>query len=164
MPLGTPKHRATLWVFANVAWIAVSPAAALYFDRQQRNGAYPVDADSIGLPIMGIAVWVIVLLLPLNFVWWFLLRRYPGRVSLRTSGKGLGSGKRLIGVVGLIFAISCSAAAVWALREDAGEVSPVFFTWAYITLAMRAAYLAVIRESGQTGENAACSESGAGGE
>jgi hypothetical protein len=73
MPLGTPKHRATLWVFANAAWIAVSPAAALYFDRQQRNGAYPVDADSIGLPIMGIAVWVIVLLLPLNFVWWFLL-------------------------------------------------------------------------------------------
>jgi hypothetical protein len=57
MPLGTPKHRATLWVFANAAWIAVSPAAALYFDRQQRNGAYPVDADSIGLPIMGIAVW-----------------------------------------------------------------------------------------------------------
>jgi hypothetical protein len=73
MPLGTPKHRATLWVFANAAWIAVSPAAALYFARQQRNGAYPVDADSIGLPIMGIAVWVIVLLLPLNFVWWFLL-------------------------------------------------------------------------------------------
>jgi hypothetical protein len=98
-----------------------------------------VDADSIGLPIMGIAVWVIVLLLPLNFVWWFLLRRYPGRVSLRTSGKGLGSGKRLIGVVGLIFAISCSVAAVWALREDAGGASPVFFTWSYITLAMRAA-------------------------
>ena len=105
-----------------------------------------MDADSIGLPIMGIAVWVIVLLLPLNFVWWFLLRGYPGRVSLRTSGKGLGSGKRLIGVVGLIFAISCSVAAVWALREDAGEVSPVFFTWSYITLAMRAAYLAAISE------------------
>jgi hypothetical protein len=48
MPLGTPKHRATLWVFANAAWIAVSPAAVLYFDRQQRNRAYPVDADSIG--------------------------------------------------------------------------------------------------------------------
>lgn len=75
MPLGTPKHRATLWVFANAAWIAVSPAAALYFDHQQRNGAYPVDADSIGLPIMGIAVWVIVLLLPLNFVWWFFAQR-----------------------------------------------------------------------------------------
>src|SRR6266446_7022169 len=110
MPLGTPKHRATLWVLANAAWIAVSPAAALYFDRQQRN------------------------------------RGYPGRVSLRTSGKGLGSGKRLIGVVGLIFAISCSVAAVWALREDAGEASPVFFTWSYITLAMRAAYLAAISE------------------
>ena len=105
-----------------------------------------MDADSIGLPIMGIAVWVIVLLLPLNFAWWFLLRKYPGRVSLRASGKGLGTGKRLIGVVGLIFAISCSAAAVLALREDAREVTPVFFAWSYITLAMRAAYLASICE------------------
>jgi hypothetical protein len=157
-------HRATLWVFANVAWIAVSPAAALYFDRQQRNGAYPVDADSIGLPIMGIAVWVIVLLLPLNFVWWFLLRRYPGRVSLRISGKGLGTWKRFIGVLGLIFAVSCSAAAVWALREGAGEVSPVFFTWSYITLAMRAAYLVAIQENGQASESAASSESEAGGD
>jgi len=58
MLLGTPRHRATLWILANAAWIAVSPAAALYFDRQLRKGAYPVDADSIGLPIMGIAVWV----------------------------------------------------------------------------------------------------------
>jgi hypothetical protein len=146
MPLGTPRHRATLWILANTAWIALSPAVALYFDRQQRKGAYPVDADSIGLPIMGIAVWVIVLLLPLNLGWWFLLRRYPGRVSLGTSGKGLGTAKRLIGVLGLIVAISCAAAAIWALTEDAGEVTPVFFTWSYITLAIRAAYLAAIRE------------------
>jgi hypothetical protein len=146
MPLGTPKNRATLWVFANVGWIAVAPAAALYFERQQRNGAYPVDADSIGLPIMGIAVWVLALLVPLNFTWWFLLRRYPGRVSLRTSGKGLRTGKRLIALAGLIFAIWCSAAAVLALREDAGEVSPVLFTWSYVALAMRAAYLASICE------------------
>lgn len=146
MLLGTPKHRATLWILANAAWIAASPAAALYFDRQLRKGAYPVDADSIGLPIMGIAVWVIVLLLPLNFAWWFLLRRYPGRVSLGTSGKGLGTGKRLFGVVGLIFAISCAAAAIWAPTEDAREVTPVFFAWSYITLAIRAAYLAATRE------------------
>ncbi len=141
VPITTSKHRATLWVLANVSWIAVSPAAALYFDRQQRNGAYPVEADSIGLPIMGIAVWVIVLLLPLNLVWWFLLRQYPGRVLLRTSGKGSRSGQHLIGVLGLIFAVSCAAAVVWALADDAAEITPVFFTWSYIALAMRAAYL-----------------------
>jgi len=146
MRLTTPKHRATLWVLANVAWIAVAPAAALYYDRQLRHGAYPVNADSIGLPIVGIAMWVVVLLLPLNFVWWFLTRRYPGRVSLRTSGKGLRSGQRLIGVVGLIFAVSCVAAAVSALAEDAGEVTPVFFLWSYITLAMRAAFFAALCE------------------
>jgi hypothetical protein len=146
MALTTPKHRATLWVLANITWVAVAPAAALYYEPQQRGGAYPVDADSIGLPIVGIAIWVIVLLLPLNFACWFLLRRYPGRVSLDASGKGLGTGKQLVGVIGVIFAISCGAAAIWALTEDAGEVTPVFLAWSYIVLAIRATYLAATRE------------------
>jgi hypothetical protein len=102
MLLTTPKYRATLWVLANAAWISISPAAALYFERQLRSGAYPMHADSIGLPIIGIAFWVILFLIPLNFAWWLLLRNYPGRVSLRTSVKGLRSVKGLIGVLGLI--------------------------------------------------------------
>lgn len=146
MTLTTPRHRATLWILANAAWIAVSPASALYFERQLRKGVYPVDADSIGFPIMGIAAWVVVLLLPVNFACWFLLRRYPGRVSLRTSGTGLRTGRQIVGVIGLLFAIASAAAAIWALREDAGEISPVFFIWSYITLGMRAAYLGASRQ------------------
>jgi hypothetical protein len=142
MRLTTPKHRAILWALANFSWIALSPAAALYYDRQLRRGAYPVDADSIGLPIMGIAMSVVALLLPLNFAWWFLLRRYPGRVPLRTSVKGAGTRQRLIGLLGLILAILCSAAAAEALREDAREFAPVFLAWSYVALAMRSAYLA----------------------
>lgn len=147
MSLTTPKHRASLWVLANVSWIAVVPAAALYFNRQLLRGAYPLEADSIGLPIVGIAMWVITLIFPLNLVWWFLLRRYPGRVSLRTSSEGLATGPHLIGVLGLICAVSCATAAVWAVAaDDVWEVTPVFFAWSYITLAMRAAHLAAARE------------------
>src|SRR6266576_2083563 len=105
MSLASPKHRASLWVLANICWIAVIPAAALYFDRQLRRGAYPVDADSIGLPIIGIAMWVVALLLPLNLVWWFLLRRYPGRVPLRSSGERLATRPRVVGALGLICAL-----------------------------------------------------------
>lgn len=141
MLLNTPKHRATLWILADVAWIAISPAAALYFGRQQRNGAYPLDADSIGLPIVGIALWVLVLSLPLNFFWWFLLRDYPGKVSLLTSGKEIKTGPVALGMLGLAFAISCFAASVWAIVGNAVEVVPVFLMWSYVTLAMRAAYL-----------------------
>src|SRR2546423_11697952 len=131
MSFTTPKHRASLWIFANASWIAVVPAAVLYFSRQQSRGAYPVDADSIGLPIVGIAMWVIVLLLPLNLTWWLLLRRYPGRVPLRGERKGLRIGPRFVGVLGLVFAVSCAAVAVWALRDDALEITPAFLVWSY---------------------------------
>jgi hypothetical protein len=145
MALTTPKHRASLWIVTNAAWVAVVPAAALYFDRQLRRGAYPVDADSIGIPIVGIAMWVTVLLLPLNVVWWLLLRRYPGRVPLRTSSEGLRIGPRFISALGLVFAMSCAGAAVWALADDASEITPVFFAWSYITFAIRAAYVRAVR-------------------
>ena len=116
MSLATPKHRASLWVLANICWITVVPATALYFDRQLRRGAYPVDADSIGIPILGIATWVVTLLLPINFVWWFLLRRYPGRVSLCPPGKGLATHSQVIGALGLICALACAAAGILGAR------------------------------------------------
>jgi hypothetical protein len=141
MSPASPKHRASLWILANASWIAVVPAAALYFNRQLLRGAYPVDADSIGLPIVGIAMWVIALLVPLNLVWWFLLRRYPGRVPLRTLGQGLPARSQIIGVLGLICAASCAVAAIVAVADNAWEITPVLLAWSYITLAMRASYL-----------------------
>jgi hypothetical protein len=59
MVIASPKHRLSLWLLANLAWVALVHAAALYFHRQLLNGAYPPEADSIGLPIMGIAMWVL---------------------------------------------------------------------------------------------------------
>src|SRR5689334_773868 len=102
MWLTTPKHRAVLWFLANISWIAVVPAAVLYFSRQQAQGAYPVDADSIGIPIAGLAMWVVTLVVPLNLVWFFLLRHYPGRVPLSASGNGMPVAKQLLGSVGAI--------------------------------------------------------------
>src|SRR5438046_1374179 len=115
MWLTTPKHRAVLWLLANVSWIPVVPAAVLYFSRQQAQGAYPVDADSIVIPIAGIAMWVVTLIVPLNLVWFFLLRRYPGRVSLRASGKGMPVTKQVLGLLGVIVAALCGTAAALAL-------------------------------------------------
>ena len=143
----SPKHRTSLWLLANSAWIAAVPAAASYFHRQLLVGAYPVDADSIGLPIIGIAVWVTFGLLPLNLAWWFLLRRYPGRVPLRTSDEGLATGSKIISVLGLICALSFAAAGVWAVADDALEIAPILVAWSYVALAMRASHLAAARQS-----------------
>ena len=147
MLLTSPKHRAVLWFLANISWIAVVPAAVLYFSRQQAQGAYPVDADSIGLPIAGIAMWVVILILPLNLVWFFLLRQYPGRVPLRASVKGMSAGKQLLGALGVIVAALCATAGALALVEMSWEFAPVLFAWCYITLSMRAAYLIKKRQS-----------------
>jgi hypothetical protein len=147
MLLTTPRHRATLWLLANAAWIAVAPAAALYFFRQQARGAYPVDADSIGLPIVGIGIWVVTLILPLNVLWFFLLKKYPGPVPLRTSAKRMTTRKQIIGVLGVIGAASCAVAATFAMAEDTWEMVPVLFAWCYVTLAMRAAHLAAGHQS-----------------
>ena len=147
MFLVTPKHRASLWILANIAWIAIAPSAALYFYRQLQRGAYPMEADSIGLPIMGIAMWVIVLLVPLNFTWWCLLRRYPGSVPLSSSNNDTAAHAKVIGAIGAILASVWGVAGVLAVVENAWEITPVFFVWAYITLAMRAAYITAERKS-----------------
>jgi hypothetical protein len=150
MVIASPKHRLSLWLLANLAWVALVPAAALYFHRQLLNGAYPPEADSIGLPIMGIAMWVIALLLPLNLLWWFLLRRYPGRVPLWSSGSRKGVGCQVIGVVGVICGITFVVAALIATREDAWEVAPIFAVWSYLSLAMRAVFLTSRQSSSQS--------------
>ena len=147
MRLTSPKHRAVLWLLANVSWIAAVPAAVLYFSRQQAQGAYPVDADSIGIPIAGVAMWVVILILPLNLMWFFLLRHYPGRVSLRASGKGMSVGKQIFGALGVIVAALCATGAALALAEMNWEFAPVLFIWSYVALSMRAAYLTKERQS-----------------
>lgn len=58
MRITTPKHRATLWVIANLLLLAAVPVLALHLGRQLPAGAFPDNADSIGLPIVGLAVWV----------------------------------------------------------------------------------------------------------
>ena len=141
MLLTSPKHRASLWLLANISWIAAVPAAVLYFSRQQARGRYPVDADSIGLPIAGIAMWVVILILPLNLVWFFLLRQYPGPVPLRASGKGLSLRTQILGVLGVIGAALCATAGALAMAEMSWEFAPLLLAWSYITLSMRAVYL-----------------------
>jgi hypothetical protein len=114
----------------------------LYFSRQLSNRAYPVDADSIGLPIVSIGIAVVTLLIPLNLMWWFLLRRYPGKVLLTISSSGLRTGPRLMGWLGLLVSGLCVLTAVLALVDGEFEPAPLFLAWAYIAVAMRAAYIA----------------------
>lgn len=106
-----------------------------------------MDADSIGLPIVSIGIAVITLLIPLNLMWWFLLRRYPGKVLLTISSSRLRVGPRLMGWLGLLVSGFCVFMAVLALVDGEFEPAPLLLAWAYIALAMRAAYLAAVFRS-----------------
>jgi hypothetical protein len=86
-------------------------------------------------------MWVLVLLVPLNFTWWWLLRRYPGSVPLSSSNSKTHTHVKVIGAGGVICAVVWGVAGILAVVENAWEITPVFFVWSYITLAMRAAYI-----------------------
>src|SRR5947199_4121769 len=138
----TPKRRLSLWILANVSSVCTVPALALHLERELRAGTFPVEADSISLPIVGAAVWILTLLFPLNITWWYLLRGYPGRVSLATRVKGLRGWQKSIAVVGMLVAIACFAIALDNFCIHAWELAVMFLLMAYISLAMRAAFVA----------------------
>jgi hypothetical protein len=52
MPLSrTPNRKLTLWIFA-LLYLLVQPVVeAIYYITNQSRGAYPVNADSIAIPI-----------------------------------------------------------------------------------------------------------------
>ncbi len=145
MKITTPRHRFVLWIVANLSLLAAVPAAMIYFSRELNAGAYPVDADSISIPIFGIAMRVVILVIPLNALCWLLLRGYPGAVPLTTSSKGLKFSLRLIAELCLVFAALCAVAAAWYAIDLAPEFALVFLLWCYVTIAIRAAFLGSAR-------------------
>jgi hypothetical protein len=145
MKITTPKYRIVLWGAANVGLIAAIPAAMIYYYRELNAGAYPADADSISIPIIGIAMRVAILIIPLNALCWLLLRGYPGTVALTTSSKGVKFSSRLIAELCLVFGALCAVAAAWSAIDLAPEFALVFLLWCYITIAIRAAFLGSAR-------------------
>lgn len=142
MALKTPKRKWTLWLFANVCVLAQVPAAMLYYSRQLNAGAYPLQADSISIPILGTAITILVLIIPLNISWWILLRRYPGSVPIRVMSKGFPPLARVIALLGTVMAGICVATAILQVRAGAFESGVLFLICGYVAFAMRAAFIA----------------------
>jgi hypothetical protein len=77
----TPKAKRTVWLLAVVSILAEPIVEVVYYTTNLRRGAYPVNADSIAIPIYQFTFgWLVTLPVVLAFVW-FVLRDYPGSVS-----------------------------------------------------------------------------------
>jgi hypothetical protein len=78
----TPKMKRTAWLLALVSILAQPLVEAVYYSTNLGRGAYPTDADSIGIPIFQFVFgWLLTLPVVIAFVW-FALREYPGSVPL----------------------------------------------------------------------------------
>ena len=76
MLIRTPRSRVLIWIFAIVAWFTMPIVYALYMDGELKAGKFPVDADSIGIPV-GLTAIATLILAPLFFgVVWLALRDY----------------------------------------------------------------------------------------
>jgi len=134
--MSTPRHRATLWISANVAWFSGLPAFSWYLSRQLAGGALSADADSIGLPFFTAVILAILGAPVLNLIWWWLSRTYPGSVPLFTRGHNSPVAHLLI-----VLTMFLLIGAIWEFVAGAPEVGLVVLVWSYIALASRAAHL-----------------------
>src|SRR5260370_35709180 len=82
MEIRTPAKRWQYLLLVNLLWFLIIPTAILYYSRRLDEGAYPVDADSIGIPIVETAIAVFAAVPFLNILLWITSRQYPGSVSV----------------------------------------------------------------------------------
>lgn len=77
----TPRMKRTVWLLTLLSVFAQPFVEFVYYSTNLDRGAYPVDADSISIPLFQLAFgWLVTLPAVLAFVW-FALRDYPGSVS-----------------------------------------------------------------------------------
>jgi hypothetical protein len=82
----TPTKRWQYVLFVNLLWFSIIPIAIFYYSRLSNEGAFPPEADSIGIPIIETAITVFVVAPFLNAFLWFASRQYPGSISIFYSG------------------------------------------------------------------------------
>ncbi len=122
-------------VLAILALLAFVPALALHLLRARQPGA----SDTVAPAVLGLAGLVAIAIIPLNALWWWLCRDYPGKVSCWASARELPLEQRLVSTAGLLLAAMLFLAALWDVAAHAVECSAVYLLWLYVTLAFRAA-------------------------
>ena len=129
----------TIW------WIATPAVDAAYYSTQARRGAYPPEADSIGIPIgQSVAGWL--LLTPVILLLVFLaLRRAPGRVELLGFDRSTFAG-RIWSAVWTVLLLAFAGSEAWfAVRslQDAMWLDVAHSVLGVcVALALRAAFAA----------------------
>lgn len=142
MTMHTPRRPWPLWALGNLAVLALVPAYMLWLQRTAQpsaGAALPTDGDSIGIPMAGVLRILPWLLMILNLVLFWGLRRYPGRVPLGVSrGRAAPAAEVLFGAAILAWAVLLLNSLAYGDWELAAVQLPLL----YLVVALRAAVLA----------------------
>lgn len=79
--VSTPRSRKSVLVIAAVLFATAPLVVAQYYYGELQRGTFPIDRDSIGIPIFQFVI-VLVMTAPISWgVVWICANRYPGAVS-----------------------------------------------------------------------------------
>ena len=140
--LYTPRKAWQLAITAVIIYASAPMFAIAYYSEMQRKGAYPPDADSLGIPFYYVTQAAKWLSLPFLAVVLLLVWRYPGSVPLRVwnSARPVWSWAWTI-----LFGVAIAAAAsslvdVWRWKLPLELLNVVLWVW--LLLAFRAVVVA----------------------
>jgi hypothetical protein len=78
----TPENKSSVAILAGLLYLTAPIVEWVFYSTELARGTFPVNADSISIPLFGfMVVWLIGAPEAVLIVW-FVLRSYPGRVPL----------------------------------------------------------------------------------
>jgi hypothetical protein len=78
----TPKKARSLGIFIVLMWLAAPIVEAAYYNIQLSKGAFPVDADSISIPIIQFTIGWLMVTPVIAVVSYWILKHYTPGVSI----------------------------------------------------------------------------------
>ena len=95
-------------------WLVVPFAETRFYQHELERGAYPTDADSIGIPIAAsVFGWLLLTPLIAWIVWWLVWRGSPARFSWLAFDRG-----RMTWSIAWTIGLTCFAfAELWSASE-----------------------------------------------
>ncbi|MBN1182336.1 MAG: hypothetical protein JXB49_08630 [Bacteroidales bacterium] len=80
--MSTPAKAKILAMYIAFIWFCSPIVEAIYYSTELKRGSYPPESDTVIIPIMQFTIsWFLLTPLIVAFVWW-LVKHYPGKVSL----------------------------------------------------------------------------------
>ena len=103
--MSTPAKAKVLAIYIAFIWLCSPIVEAIYYSTELERGSYPPQADNVIIPIVQFTIgWFLLTPVVVAFVWW-LVKHYPGKVSLLSWNREKQFKSYIITIIIIIFVI-----------------------------------------------------------